>query len=49
MVEMVAPVRQVLHIAALIPMLRVVQPVVTPSIAELSSAVCVVFAIDMVR
>lgn len=49
MVEMAAPVRQVLHIAALIPMLRVVQPVVSPSIAALSSAVCVVFAIDMVR
>jgi potassium-dependent mechanosensitive channel len=49
LVEMAAPVRQVLHIAALIPMLRVVQPFVTPSIVALSSAVCVVFAIDMVR
>ncbi|MGN6732440.1 MAG: mechanosensitive ion channel family protein, partial [Candidatus Binatia bacterium] len=34
---------------ALIPVLRVIQPVMTPSIAALSWAICVVFAIDMVR
>ena len=48
-VELAAPVRQVLNIAALVPVLRIIQPVVSPSIAALSSAVCVVFAIDMVR
>jgi len=48
-VELAAPVKQVLNIAALVPVLRIIQPVVSPSIAALSSAVCVVFAIDMVR
>jgi potassium efflux system protein len=48
-VELAPPVKQVLNIAALVPVLRIIQPVVSPSIAALSSAVCVVFAIDMVR
>jgi small-conductance mechanosensitive channel len=48
-VDLAMPVRQLLNIAALIPVLRVIQPVMTPPIAALSWAVCVVFAIDMLR
>jgi len=49
LLEIATPVRQVLYVALLVPILRVIQPVVTPSIAALSSAVCVLFAVDMVR
>ena len=49
LVDLAAPVRQLLNIAALIPVLRTIRPVVTPSIAALSSAVCALFAVDMVR
>ena len=48
-VEVAAAVRPVLLIAALVPLVRVIQPLVTRSIAVLSYAVCAVFAVEIVR
>jgi len=48
-VELAASVRQILLIAVLVPILRVIQPLVTRSTAALSYAVCVVFAVEIVR
>jgi small-conductance mechanosensitive channel len=48
-IELAAPVRQVLNLVAVVPVLRVVLPVLTPSVAALSYAVCLIFAVDMLR
>ncbi|HVO95267.1 MAG TPA: mechanosensitive ion channel domain-containing protein [Terriglobales bacterium] len=47
--EMALPVRQILVIIALAPILRLIGPVVTPSVAALSYAVCAIFAVDTLR
>jgi small-conductance mechanosensitive channel len=48
-VELAASVKQLLNVAAIVPVLRIITPVVSPSVAALSSAVCVLFAVEMVR
>ncbi len=48
-IQISLPVRQLLTIIALVPMLRITRRVVSPSVAALSYAVCVLFTLDTVR
>ena len=42
-------VRELLNVAALVPLLRIILPAVSPSVAALSYAACGLFAIDVIR
>ncbi|HYA28907.1 MAG TPA: hypothetical protein VEI95_08825, partial [Acidobacteriota bacterium] len=48
-VQISLPVRQILWIVVLVPMLRLVRPVVSSSIASLCYAICLLFAVDILR
>ena len=48
-IQISLPVKQLLTIIALVPMLRITRPVVSSSVAALLYAVCMLFALDTVR
>ena len=47
--QMSTPVRQILTIVALVPMLRIVRPMVSPAVATAFYASCALFAVETLR